>query len=72
MNFKISLAAARTDVGLTQEELAKALGVCPSTITHWENGRSVPNITYVTPLEEVLGLPIYNIRFERKKKARKE
>ena len=63
MDLKITLAAARKNVGMTQQQLADALGVCGSTIAHWESGRSLPNITYVTPLEEVLGMPIENVRF---------
>ena len=63
MEIKITLAAARKNAGMTQHQLAETLGVCDSTVAHWESGRSLPNITYVTPLEEVLGMPIENVRF---------
>lgn len=35
---QISIAAARTDAGLTQAELAKKMGVSRETVNDWENG----------------------------------
>ena len=40
--FKISLAAARVNVGLSQKEAAKALGVSNRTLVKWEKGLSFP------------------------------
>lgn len=37
---QISLAAARTNAGLTQEQLAEKLGVTRKSIQNWELGRS--------------------------------
>ncbi len=34
----------RNQVGMSQEELASALGTTSITVNRWENGRSVPNI----------------------------
>ena len=64
VNFKISLAAARKNAGLTQHQLAAALGVCDSTVSHWEAGRSLPSVIYVEPLEAALGIPLKNVRFK--------
>lgn len=36
---QISLAAARVDAGLTQEELAEKLGVTRKSVQNWELGR---------------------------------
>lgn len=36
---QISLAAARVNAGLTQEELAEKLGVTRKSIQNWENGK---------------------------------
>ncbi len=41
--------------GLTQAELATALGVTPSAVTMWENGDREPNIATIRKLCEVLG-----------------
>ena len=38
----MSLKMLRVMAGLTQEELAKALDVVPSTISNWETGKTKP------------------------------
>jgi DNA-binding XRE family transcriptional regulator len=35
----------RKELGLTQEEVAAALGVTPRTILNWENGHHEPKLT---------------------------
>ena len=42
MEIKEQLVAARAKCNLTQEELAKELGVSFSTVNRWECGRSKP------------------------------
>lgn len=39
-DFKISLAAARVNAGMTQVEVAKALNKNVSTIVNWETGKT--------------------------------
>lgn len=43
MKKQISLAGARVDSGLTQDEVAKAIGVTPQTIVRWEKYERYPN-----------------------------
>ncbi len=45
---------------ITQQELADVLGVSRTTITNWETGRKVPNltITQTKTLCEVLGVTL--------------
>lgn len=38
-DYKITLAAARVNAGMTQEEVAKAMHVSKNTIVNWENGK---------------------------------
>lgn len=38
--LKINLKAARTNKGLTQEEVAKILRKSKTTINNWENGKT--------------------------------
>ena len=38
-DFKITLAAARVNAGMTQEEVAKEMHVSKNTIVNWENGK---------------------------------
>ena len=44
----------RLALGLTQEQLAVALGVTYSTINRWENGRSKPSPLAMEKIEEML------------------
>jgi len=37
------IRAWRTRLGVTQEELARGLGVTLSTLNRWENGRGLPS-----------------------------
>jgi transcriptional regulator with XRE-family HTH domain len=38
----VQIRSARSRAGLTQSSLAQALGVDPSTVSHWERGQSLP------------------------------
>ena len=42
-DFKISLAAARVNAGLTQKEAAEKLEINIGTMQNWENGKTTPN-----------------------------
>ena len=39
--MKMSLEAYRVNKGMTQRDLAKALGVSPQTILNWEHGKGL-------------------------------
>lgn len=41
-DYKISMAAARVNAGLTQTEIAAKMQVSKQTIVNWENGRVIP------------------------------
>lgn len=38
-DFRITLAAARVNAGMTQEDVANAMGVSKATILNWETGK---------------------------------
>ncbi len=42
-NFPETVKEVRRQVGLSQEELARALGVSFATVNRWENGKTVPS-----------------------------
>lgn len=46
----------RKEKGLTQDQLAKALGVSNSAISKWEHGTNLPDITLIEPLSQILGI----------------
>lgn len=41
----LTLMKLREDAGLTQKQLAQALGVTITTVSAWENGRHEPRLT---------------------------
>ena len=58
MDLQISLAAARVNAGLTQEEVAKKMGVTKNTVVAWEKGSSEPKISQARKLSEIYGIPL--------------
>ena len=52
MNLK--LRAKRVEKGFTQEELAKAIGVCTATYNRYEIGRTEMTATVINKLLNVL------------------
>lgn len=52
----IDLRKARTDHGLSQQELADKVGVIRQTISHIETGRMRPSVTTAQAIAEVLRL----------------
>jgi transcriptional regulator with XRE-family HTH domain len=53
----ILIARARHRKGMTQQELADALGVAKSTVGDWERGESYP-LRFAGVVEEVLDIKI--------------
>ena len=62
-NLKISLASARVNANLTQEEAAKGMNVSKSTIVSWEKGKSFPTVNQANKLYEMYDRPKDSIRF---------
>lgn len=54
--FQISLAAARVNAGMTQEDVARKMKVSKQTVGNWENGRVIPK-----PAEFEMMCRLYNI-----------
>ncbi len=52
------LASKRLARGLTQEQLAARIYVSPKTISKWERGRGLPDVSNLDPLCEALGISI--------------
>lgn len=56
--IQLNLAALRKQKGLTQEELAAALGVSTSAVGNWEAGLRRPRYETLRRLASVLGVTI--------------
>ena len=59
--IQISLAAARVNAGLTQDEVAKYMKVSKNTIVNWEKGKSEPQISEAQKLSRLYKIPLDNI-----------
>ena len=59
--FKISLAAARVNAKLTQQEVAERLKVSNKTLINWENGTTEPSFATLQVLADMYGISIDNI-----------
>lgn len=58
MSFKESLAAAREQRGMTQQELAEKLYVTRQAVSRWENGETEPGIDMRKLIANVLDMPV--------------
>lgn len=52
------IAESRKAKGYTQEILAQKLGVTSKTISRWENGNYMPDISLLKPLSEILDISL--------------
>ena len=59
--FQISLAAARVNAEMTQDDVAKVLHVGKQTIVNWEKGATEPKISQIKQLSDLYNVPIDNI-----------
>ncbi len=63
--FKITLAAARVNAGMTQDDVTKALNVSKTTIVNWESGKTIPATDKALALAELYRIPLELISFEK-------
>ena len=60
---KISLAAARKNANLTQDQVAIHMNIAVSTYRNWESGKTFPKLPQVTQLCDLFGMPFDSIDF---------
>ena len=51
----------REDRRMTQADLAEKLGVSSKTISKWETGKGLPDITLLQPLAQALGISVIEL-----------
>ena len=64
MNTYITAAAirqTRESRNLTQAELAESIGVSSKTVSKWETGKGLPDITLLQPLAQALGISVMEL-----------
>jgi len=69
--YRINMAAARLNAGLTQGELAERLGLSKQTIINWESGNSYPDPAHFIVFCEICSVPVDLVQFEDKSKQAK-
>ena len=52
------IAECRKNKGLTQSELSEQLGVTDRSVSNWENGKNMPDLSLFKPLCEILNITI--------------
>lgn len=62
----------RKEEGMTQEQVAKALGVSTPAVNKWENGNSCPDIELLCPLARLLKIDANELLGFREELTRKE
>ena len=65
-DWKITLAAARVNAGLTQSEAADKLGVSVTTVFNWENGKTSPKMSIVPTIAALYKIPVHDLLFVQK------
>ena len=62
-NYKIGsfIAKKRKELGLKQKDLAEKLFVTDKTISRWENGNYMPDLTILVTLSEILNISVYEL-----------
>lgn len=56
--LKISLAAARVNAGLTQDDVAEAMKVTKNTVIAWEKGKTEPKVSQAKRLSDLYHMPL--------------
>jgi toxin-antitoxin system, antitoxin component, xre family len=59
--LQISLAAARVNAEMTQEDVAKEMHVSKNTVLNWEKGKVIPNFATLNTLSALYKIPTDNI-----------
>ena len=60
---KMTLEAARRNVGLTQKEAAEKLGISNKTLCDWENYRTFPGADMIPKICDLYGVTYDHLNF---------
>ncbi len=58
MEISERLKAARQNAGMTQEQVAEKIMVSRVTVSHWENGKSLPDIVSLISLSDLYSISL--------------
>ncbi len=66
MDIGYKIKKARMDAGLTQEQVAEALGVSRQTLSNWENQKTYPDIVSVVKMSDLYHISLDHLLKEEK------
>ena len=58
MEISERLKEARQNTGMSQDQVAEKILVSRVTISHWENGKSLPDIVSLISLSDLYGISL--------------
>ena len=61
--YKVTIRAARVNVGLSQEESANRIGISKKTLGSWENGITFPPADKIPAICDLYGVPYDHLNF---------
>lgn len=61
--LQITLAAARVNAGMTQEDVAQQMHVGKQTVVNWEKGKTEPTVSQGQKLSNLFKIPMDNLIF---------
>lgn len=67
--FGMFLSGLRKEKGLTQRQLADSLYLSDKAVSKWETGQSLPDITLLKPLADLLGVTVTELLEGRRLEA---
>ncbi len=60
------ISECRKEKGLTQAQLAEKLGVSDKSVSRWENGRTMPDMSFYEDICDVLGIQVSELLYGRR------
>ncbi len=60
------IAMVRKEKGMTQEQLAELLGTSQKSISRWENGKTMPDLSLYEPLCEALDIRVSELLYAKR------
>lgn len=60
-NMELRIREKRHEAGITQDALARAVGVTQAAVVQWENGSSFPKLVLIPRIAKVLGCTVNDL-----------